>query len=280
MKLTDKIHLLRHDFEIMLEGGRRISRFVNSLAIFGEEITLVDAGVKGSFDGIIRYISQQGRDPAEISRLILSHSHPDHIGSAMKLKGRTDCEILAHQAEKDWMEDIELQQQQRPVPGFTWLADEPVKPDGFLNHEQELKAAGEVTLRVIHSPGHSRGSLNIQFLEDSMLFTADSIPVMNDIPNYEDYHDLVESLKAIRQNTGYTTLISSWASPVSSKDEINQLLSGAEAYLKRLDDSVQKHYNGQVKDTIECCAKVIRELSLPEFYIHPIVDKAFQTHLL
>lgn len=280
MRLTDEIHLLRHEFDMMLGAGKRISRFVNSLIIFGEEITLIDSGVKGSFDNIIGYISQHGRDPAEISRLILSHSHPDHIGSAMKLKDRTGCEILSHEAEKDWMEDIELQQQQRPVPGFALLADESFKPDGFLSHEQELRAAGEVTLRIIHSPGHSRGSLNIQFLEDSMLFTADSIPMVDDIPNYEDYHDLLESLKAIRQNTGYTTLLSSWTSPVSSRDEINQLLTGAESYLKRLDDCVQKHYNGREDDTIACCAKVIGELNLPEFYIHPIVDKAFQTHLL
>jgi hydroxyacylglutathione hydrolase len=279
MKITDKIHLIRHDFEMVLDAGKKISRSVNSLVIFGKEITLVDSGVKGSFEGIIGYIDQLGRDPAEIARLILSHSHPDHIGSAMKLKRMTGCEILAHEAEKDWMEDIELQQQQRPVPGFASLADEPVELDGFLNHEQEFRAAGGVTLRVIHSPGHSRGSLNIQFLEDSILFTADSIPVMNDIPNYDDYHDLLGSLKAIRQNTGYTTLLSSWTSPVSGQDKINQLLSNAEAYLKRLDNSVHKHYNGGGKDTIGCCANVIRELNLPEFYIHPIVDQAFQTHL-
>jgi glyoxylase-like metal-dependent hydrolase (beta-lactamase superfamily II) len=182
MRLTDKIHLLKHDFEISLGPDKKISRFVNSLIIFGDEITLVDSGVKASFDHIFSYIKQSGRDPSEISRIILSHSHPDHIGSAMRLKKLTECKVLAHEAEKEWMEDIELQQQQRPVPGFLNLVDEPVCIDDFLEHDQILKLDADLTLRIIHSPGHSRGSLNIEFLEDKILFTADSIPLM-DIPD-------------------------------------------------------------------------------------------------
>ena len=279
MRLAEKIHLLKHDFEILLGPGKKISRYVNSLVVFGEEITLIDSGVKTSIDNIFSYIRQNQRDPSEISTLILSHSHPDHIGSAMKIKKMTGCRIMAHEAEKDWMEDIELQQRQRPVPGFLNLADESVILDGFLHQDQELLADENVTLRILHSPGHSRGSLNIQFIEDKILFTADSIPVMNDIPNYEDFRDLIKSLSTIHGNRDFEILITSWTSPLSERDKIIHLLKDAERYLRQLDESVRHIYTGIEITPLECCSNVIKELGLPEFYINPIVDKAFRTHL-
>jgi glyoxylase-like metal-dependent hydrolase (beta-lactamase superfamily II) len=279
MKLTEHIHLLKHDFKISLGSGQAVPRFVNSVIVFGKDITLIDSGVKSSFENIIDYIRQQQRDPSEISKLILSHSHPDHIGSAMQIKELTGCKILSHEAEKDWMEDIGLQQKQRPVPGFLLLADKPVTLDGNLSHNQKLPAAEHVTLKILHAPGHSRGSLNILFMEDNMLFTADSIPIVNDIPNYENYTDLIQSLYAIRQHEDVTVLLSSWAPPERGRDKIRELLQNAESYLNRLDDSVHQHYFGTEASPLEFCSKVIRDLKLPDFYINPIVDKAFRTHL-
>ena len=279
MTLTDKIHLLKHDFEIILGPDTKIPRFVNSLVIFGNEITLVDTGVKISTENIIPYIKQNGRDPSEISTLILSHSHPDHIGSAHKLKKLTSCKVLAHKAERDWMEDIELQQKQRPVPGFISLIDEPVIIDDFLEHDQILKLDTGITVRIIHSPGHSRGSLNLEFLEDKILFTADSIPVMNDIPNYEDFGDMIKSLKSISDNRNSDMVISSWTSPIYDREKLTQLLSDATTYLKQLDDCIHEIYTDHENSPLEFCKQVIEELKLPEFYVNPIVDRAFRSHL-
>lgn len=279
MRLTEKIHILKHDFEIMLGPDKKISRFVNSLIIFGNEITLVDSGVKDSMDKILSYIEENDRAPLEISTLILSHSHPDHIGSAKNLKKITNCKVLAHRAERDWMEDIEIQQQERPVPGFLNLVDEPVSIDDYLEHDQILKLDEDLTLRIIHSPGHSRDSINIESLEDKILFTADSIPLMNDIPNYEDYHDLEKSLKSIQQHRDAEIILSSWTSPITDRDKIKGLLDDAKTYLKQLDDCVTKIYTGHENSPLEFCKQVIEELNLPEFYINTIVDKAFRTHI-
>jgi mRNA degradation ribonuclease J1/J2 len=233
LRLTEKIHPLKHDFEIMLGPDNKIPRFVNSLVIFGKEITLVDSGVKSSIENIISYIRQNGRNPSEISALILSHSHPDHIGSAKKLKKLTGCKVLAHKAEKDWMEDLELQQKQRPVPGFTSLVDEPVRVDDFLEYDQIL----------------------------------------------EFDEDLNRSLKSIQDNTNNETVISSWTSPVYEKEKLAGLLANAATYLKRFDDCVNEVYTGHENAPLEFCKKFINELKLPEFYINPIVDCAFRTHL-
>ena len=132
MKLTDNIHLLKIDFEIPLKSKKKIRRYVNAILVFSDKITLIDTGVKGSEKFIFEYIKSQNRDYTEIDRIILSHSHPDHIGGARIIKDLTNCRIYADKSERNWIEDIETQYTERPVPGFYTLADRPVRIDDFL----------------------------------------------------------------------------------------------------------------------------------------------------
>lgn len=278
MKLTEKIHLVKLDFEIKINPQTKIKRFVNCLIIFGEKITLIDTGVKGCETDIFSYIKENGREIAEIETIILSHSHPDHMGSAARIKKMAGCRVLAHESERDWFENIETQVKERPVPGFFDLVDESVRIDGFLENGQELKADENISLKIIHSPGHSRGSVNILFKEDKILFTADSIPVKNDIPNYDNFHDLIKSLGYIKTNQDYCVLLTSWTPPFTSSREIKKVLAEGESYLKALDETVKCIYNGEESEPLEFCRKAILKLELPEIYINPIVDKAFKGH--
>ena len=140
MKLTDNIHLLKIDFEIPLKSKKKIRRYVNAILVFSDKITLIDTGVKGSEKFIFEYIKSQNRDYTEIDRIILSHSHPDHIGGARIIKDLTNCRIYADKSERNWIEDIETQYTERPVPGFYTLADRPVRIDDFLVDNQEIMA--------------------------------------------------------------------------------------------------------------------------------------------
>lgn len=279
MILTPKIHLLKHAFDIHFPNGKKIPRDVYSIILFGAEITLVDCGVKNSYHQIFEYIVQQGRQPHEIKRLILSHSHPDHMGSAAKIKELTGCKVLAHIEEKEWIEHIDVQCKKRPIPGFYELLDESVRIDKFLDHNQILQIDENMSLKILHSPGHSKGLINIEFVEDKILFTADSIPLKNDMPNYESYNDLMDSLEQIKKNTSFETLISSWADPLSEKSKINQLIEAGEEYIKKIDSLVNLYYSSEYESPFESCEKVIDELKLPHLFVNSIVDKAFRSHL-
>ncbi len=279
MKLTEKIHLLRIDFEITLNTGKKLDRFVNAIIIFGDKITLIDTGVKGSEEKIIAYIEQYNRNLSDIKTVILSHSHPDHIGSAYKIKELTDCEILSNENEVDWIENIDLQNKLRPVPGFYNLVDHSVKVDGTLKAGQKLKAANDVTMEIIHSPGHSKGSLNILFKEDRILFTADSIPLKNDIPNYDNYHDLLKSLKTIKESNHYKILLTSWTPPLTNSSDIKNLINDGEEYMIKIDHIVKEIYSGTESEPFMFCRKTIEKLGLPPFLATPIVDQAFRSHL-
>lgn len=279
MKLTEKIHLLQIDFEIALSPEKKLPRFVNVILVFGDKITLIDSGVKGSDDQIRDYIQQNNRNFSEIDTLILSHSHPDHIGSAAKIKELTGCKVLAHESEKEWIENIEIQNICRPVPGFFNLVDRSVKIDETIVDGQELWIDEGVTLKFIHTPGHSKGSLNIEFKEDEFLFTADSIPLKNDIPNYDNFIDLMKSLDDIRQNSGHRILLTSWTAPITDKMEIDRLINEGEEYMKRIDSAVRDCYEIEKPSTLDSCRTVVEKLGLPLFLVNPIVDKAFRSHL-
>lgn len=279
MKITEKIHLLRLDFKINLNSQKQIERFVNSIIIFGEKITLIDTGTKDSAHHIFSYIKENSRDISDIEAVILSHSHPDHIGSAAEIKKVTGCRILAHESEKNWIENIEAQVKERPVPAFFELVDKSVKIDKFLEHGLQVKADEDVSLKIIHSPGHSKGSINIFFPEDKILFTADSIPIKNDIPNYDDFNDLMDSLHRIRSTQDLSILLTSWSPPLTDRKEIEIFLDEGESYLKVLDKTVKSIYIGEESEALEFCRKVILKLGLPDFYVNPIVDKAFKGHI-
>jgi len=278
MRLTEHIHLLKIDFEITLSPDKKLPRFVNVILIFGDKITLIDSGVKGSEDLINDYIRQNNRNFAEIDTLILSHSHPDHIGSAARIKELTGCRILAHEPEKEWIENIEIQNKQRPVPGFFNLVDRSAIIDEYISNGQELMIGEVTTLKFIHSPGHSKGSLNILFKEDKILFTADSIPLKNDIPNYDNFIDLMRSLDAIKKNQDYKILLSSWTPPVTDKLEIDRLLDDGYDYLKKIDSIVKDCYHNEKPETLDLCKIALEKLALPSFLATPLVDNAFKSH--
>jgi glyoxylase-like metal-dependent hydrolase (beta-lactamase superfamily II) len=279
MQLVDKVHLLQIDFEIQLAPGKKLARFVNVVLIFGNKITLIDTGVKGSEKLIFDYIEQQGRRIADIGTIILSHAHPDHIGSAAAIKAQTNCAVLAHQLEKAWIEDIDLQNSQRPVPGFYNLVDSPVILDGYVSDHQILNLDEGLTAKLFKSSGHSQGSLNMLIEKAGVLFTADSIPLKNDIPNYDNYLELMGSLAVIKQVSGYDILLTSWTPPITSKSEAEKLISEGEVYMQRIDSAVKECYQINCENSLECCKAALDKLGLPPFMAMPIVDRAFKSHL-
>lgn len=278
MEITKQIHALKHFFKIPLGKGRIIERFVYSYIILGDYITLIDTGVNGSYQNIYDYIKSMNRNITEIDKIILSHSHPDHMGSAFRIKQDTDCIVLGHEAELNWFENIEIQFNSRAVPGFFNLLNKAVEIDVLIEDNDHINPSGADKMRIIHTPGHSPGSISILFEESNILFTGDAIPVENDVPNYDSYKHLKKSLLNI-QDISCKTLLTSWSDPVTGIAKKKQLIKDACSYLDRLDEAVKKYYSNNNDYALKNCQKLVESLGLPDFYINPIVNKALRTHL-
>jgi hydroxyacylglutathione hydrolase len=278
MQVAPNIHILRHDFQVQAAPGKKLERFVYSILISGDCITLVDSGVKGCHERIFDYIVRQGRKIEEINCLILSHSHPDHIGSAAQIQKMTGCKILAHEAERVWMEQIKVQNEERPVPGFFDLVDSSIVLDGFLENNQILNLGRGLSLQCFHTPGHSKGSISLLVREVDVLFTGDCIPVEMDIPNYDNFYDLKKSLNFLKEFQNINAMLSSWSEPVCDKLKMRENIEKGEAYLAKIDAVVKKYYLNRQAD-MSCCRNVIAELGLPPVFVIPMVHRAFLSHV-
>ena len=213
MQVAPSVHALRHRFGIPVAPGRILDRFVYSYLVYGESITLIDTGVAGCEERIFDSILSFGREPSEISLTILTHSHPDHIGAARVIQEETGCRIAAHPAERAWIEDVEHQNRERPVPGFAMLVGGSVNVDLELHDGDLIKTGGIHEMRVVHTPGHSPGSISLYFPREGVLFSGDAIPVPGGLPVYDDALASARSVQRLRRIPKIRLLLSAWDEP-------------------------------------------------------------------
>jgi len=114
----------------------------------------------------------------KLNYIILTHYHWDHTLAAPKIKEKTQAQILIHKNEKDFIK-FEI--------------------DQFLEEGEEIRIGNEY-LKIIHTPGHTRGSICI--LGKDFIFTGDTIFEdgfgRTDLPGGSE-KDLKESLKKLEK---------------------------------------------------------------------------------
>ncbi|MFF3316117.1 MBL fold metallo-hydrolase [Streptomyces sp. NPDC003035] len=152
-----------------------------------EELTLIDAGWVDSAREIETAIRGAGLDPAALRRIVLTHCHRDHVGSAQELADRFGAEILAHRL------DAPVIRGEAPVPEPVLLDWEiplyehgmtvPVAPATRVDRELEdgdvLDFGGGAV--VVHTPGHTPGSLAVHLPEHGVLFTGDTVATVQGV---------------------------------------------------------------------------------------------------
>lgn len=146
-----------------LEVGRARA---NSYIIYDEEsleALIIDPGDTPKV--ILNMLQTKSLQPKGI---ILTHHHFDHIGAAKKLKKEYGCPIYIHKDDQPALEAQATQFWSFLVPRVKIRADKLVT-DG------EMISVGKVSLKVIHTPGHSAGSICIEALGEKVVFTGDTI---------------------------------------------------------------------------------------------------------
>ncbi|MBU4560796.1 MBL fold metallo-hydrolase [bacterium] len=99
--------------------------------------------------------------------IINTHGHMDHIGANAKIKERTGAEILIHEEDRNLLGS--------PVKNLAIFWGKMTKSppaDRFLK-DGEIIPLGNLKIKVIHTPGHTRGSICL--LVDDRLFTGDTL---------------------------------------------------------------------------------------------------------
>lgn len=147
----------------------------------GGELVLIDTGFPNKAAAIMRRISRLGLYPSRISHIIVTHHHPDHIGSLAALKKMTRAKVIAHRDDVPYIEGRLPQPgpfrpalYRKIAAGFkNMLNTAPAGVDIAVSDGDELPVAGGIS--IIHTPGHTPGSICIYLKEKNLMFCGDLV---------------------------------------------------------------------------------------------------------
>jgi hydroxyacylglutathione hydrolase len=123
---------------------------------------VIDPG--GNEQDIIKAIGESG---LEIKIIVLTHGHSDHIAALRDIQDRTGAPAAIHIEDADFLEGRGSFSSQFGISYRT-----PRPPDRLLREGDEIDVGG-FSLTVVHTPGHTPGSICL--LGENMIFTGDTI---------------------------------------------------------------------------------------------------------
>ena len=226
-----KVHQIRIPFNVT----EHIRRFVHVYLLEADLLYLIDSGVAGSERQIMENIAGIGRDVSEIRGIFLTHAHPDHIGSARWFQERTGCLIYASAGEKGWIEDVDLQFRERPIPNFYQLAGKSSRVDVTVKDGDRLMPEPGLAIRVIRTAGHSADA--VSYLADRHLFTGDAVPVPGDVPILIDERETRKTLALLKKLEGVDVYCPAW-DRICSRTEMMKKLDEAAGLIDCLKSAV------------------------------------------
>jgi hydroxyacylglutathione hydrolase len=137
-------------------------------SIFGDEQTgeaiVVDPG--DDVEAIEAVLARHGLKPAAI---VVTHAHIDHIGGAARLHASSGAPVWMHEADSELARHMDVQ--------ASWLGmDTPEIPDIDLPaREGEKLQLGSRELFILHTPGHSPGSISLWIPAENKIVAGDTL---------------------------------------------------------------------------------------------------------
>jgi glyoxylase-like metal-dependent hydrolase (beta-lactamase superfamily II) len=200
------ITLSKNAYQISAVSGRRLWGG-NVFLLTDRELTLVDTGYKGGTGHIIREISELGCNPSDITNIVITHHHADHVGNLFELKQASQATVFAHPADAPFIDGRSpqpgparprwLSRLLSPMQRF-WSAT-PTAVDTFVKEGDELPILGGA--EVLHTPGHTPGSICLFLPQEHLIIAGD---VLNNrlglgLPSKAFSTDMAQNIRAIKR---------------------------------------------------------------------------------
>jgi glyoxylase-like metal-dependent hydrolase (beta-lactamase superfamily II) len=137
-------------------------------SIIGDESTheaiVIDPG-----DDVSEIVSILQRYGLTVKMIVITHAHIDHIGGAHKLRALTGAPVYMHEADKMLSDRLDVQ--------ASWLGVE-TPPDPGIDvaaKEGDTLRAGSIEAQVLHTPGHTPGSISLYVPAESLVLAGDTL---------------------------------------------------------------------------------------------------------
>ncbi len=137
-------------------------------SIFGDETTkeaiVVDPG--DDIEQIRKILDRHG---LKVKAIVITHAHIDHIGGAAKLKALTGAPVYLNQSDQELYDHLDVQ--------ASWLGMQPPERtdvDTPLREGDTLRL-GETDFHILHTPGHTQGSISIWIPAENKVVAGDTL---------------------------------------------------------------------------------------------------------
>jgi hydroxyacylglutathione hydrolase len=128
------------------------------------EAIVIDPG-----DDIEQVVALIKKHNLQVKQIVITHAHIDHVGGAMKLRAATGAPILLNQNDYALLKMLDVQAAWIgvPTPGK-------VEVDQNLRHADTINT-GSLQAQVLHTPGHTEGSICLYFPAQQKLIAGDTL---------------------------------------------------------------------------------------------------------
>jgi glyoxylase-like metal-dependent hydrolase (beta-lactamase superfamily II) len=149
--------------EILIVGPLRCN-----CSILGDETSL-EAIVVDPGDDIPTILSVLDKHNLTVKQIVITHAHIDHIAGAQRLKRVTGAPILYNENDLPLVEMMEMQAGWLGIP-----TPEVLPPDDTLDDGKRIAIIG-LTGSILHTPGHTQGSVCLYLPNQSLLLAGDTL---------------------------------------------------------------------------------------------------------
>jgi glyoxylase-like metal-dependent hydrolase (beta-lactamase superfamily II) len=154
------------------------------------EAIVVDPGFgKSEAKAFIDEIKERG---LKVKYIVNTHGHDDHTSGNTALKEATNARVLIHEADAHMLTPLSTNRQKARNNNSKYPAADQLLKEG------DIIEIGDIKLTVIHTPGHTKGSISLHSQSENVVFTGDTLFAQSigrtDFPG-GSYTDIMRSLK-------------------------------------------------------------------------------------
>jgi hydroxyacylglutathione hydrolase len=137
-------------------------------SIFGDEQSrealVIDPG-----DNIDDILAILARHSLRVKTIVITHAHIDHIGGAAKLKAATGAPVVMNALDQELYDHLDVQ--------ASWLGMEPPTRTAIdaAASDGDALTLGPAEFRVLHTPGHTQGSISLWIPTENKLIAGDTL---------------------------------------------------------------------------------------------------------
>ncbi len=154
--------------EVMIHEILPVGPLQCNCSVIGDETTheamVIDPG--DDVDDVLAIVRQH---KLQVKQIVITHAHIDHVGGAMKLRAITGAPILLNQNDYALLKMLDVQ--------ASWLgmaAPGEVAIEASIGDGESLRT-GSLTANVLHTPGHTEGSVCLYFPAEKLLIAGDTL---------------------------------------------------------------------------------------------------------